>query len=170
MPKLSTNASVVIVVAIGVACAAYLAIAQSPLASTVIPLSVTLVGGAVVQLLKQGATEAKVDAGAAVSQQNSAQLAAIAPKVDDVADAVAENTATTDATHGLVNGQSHAIAAAAEENARQRVAIAQQQAQIDALVELTRTQLAELAARSAGIKEGRAQMSAEQTQHTEPPP
>lgn len=170
--KLSTNASVVLVVVIGVVCAAYLAISESPLAGTVIPVIVTLVGGAVVQLLKQQATDAKVDTSIAQSRENTNALATIAPQVKQavvqatqaatqvsaVVDAVAENTATTDSTHNLVNGQAKAAATAAEESARHRVELAEQKAEIAALVELARTTLAELAARDQGIKEGRAQM------------
>lgn len=167
--KLSTNASVVIVVAIGAICAAYVAITESPLASTVIPVIATLVGGAVVQLLKQQSTDAKVDAGAKVSVENNRQLAVIMPQVEQIAplaDAVADNTATTESTHKLVNGQSHAAAAAAEENALLRIERAEHKAEMAALAELTRTALAELAARSAGIAEGRAQMAAEVPQET----
>src|SRR5258706_13184880 len=78
--KLSTNASVVIIVTIGAACAAYLTIADSPLAGTVIPVIATLVVGAVVQLLKQQETDSKVEASTAASQHNSDTLAGKAPQ------------------------------------------------------------------------------------------
>ena len=164
MSKLSTNASVVIVVAIGVACAAYLAIAQSPLASTVIPLIITLVGGVVVQLLKQGTTEAKVDAGALVSQQNNDQLAVMAPQVrqavvqateaasqaSQAIDAVADNTTKTEATQQTANATHLAV------NSRMDELIARVEQQGRALAELAGAQ-----GRAAGIEEGRAQAAAE---------
>jgi len=139
MIKLSTNASVVIVVAIGAACAAYLAISESPLAGTVIPVIATLVGGAVVQLLKQQDTDTKVEQSTAQSQRNSDTLAVMAPQVrqavvqateaatqaSQAVDAVVDNTTLTevlstkaDATHEIFNGAAHEWKAAHEAIAR----------------------------------------------------
>lgn len=174
--KLSTNASVVIVVVIGTICAAYLAISESPLASTVIPVIVTLVGGAVVQLLKQQQTDTKVDeikveasAATAQSKENGAQLSVIAPQVERAIADVAENTAVTNTTHQLVNGHAAATAAAAEESAQQRIELAQQKAEIAAMVELARTTLAELKARAEGVIEGREQVTSADTVVLEAP-
>mgnify|MGYP001618163917 CR=1 FL=1 len=64
LPKLSTNASVVAVFAIGTVCVAYLAGTASPDDNAFIQIVVTMAGGIIVQLLKQGTTDAKVDAGA----------------------------------------------------------------------------------------------------------
>ena len=151
LPKLSTNASVVTVFAIGAACIVYMAATPAATDDAFIPIVVTMAGGIITLLMKQQSTDAKIEKNTEVSQQN--------------ADAIADNTLTTESTHRLVNGQSHAAAAAAEENALLRVERAEHKAEMAALAELTRTTLAELAARSAGIVEGRAQITAE----TEPP-
>jgi hypothetical protein len=145
MFKLSTNASVVIVVAIGAACAAYLAISESPLASTVIPVIATLVGGAVVQLLKQQDTDAKVEQSTAQSERNTATLAVMAPQVrqavvqateaatqaSQAVDAVADNTTLTeqistkaDKTHEVFNGAAHEWKAASDAIARLEAEVA----------------------------------------------
>lgn len=159
MFKLSTNATTAIVIIAGLA---YLGFTfnrdPAAAAAQLIPVLGAMAGA--IKLLRQGdAVEAKADVATAQSQDNGAKLAV-------VADAVAENTATTESTHKLVNGQSHAAAAAAEENALLRIERAEHKAEMAALAELTRTALAELAARSAGIAEGRAQMAAEVPQET----
>ena len=136
--KLSTNASVVIIVAIGAACAAYLTIADSPLAGTVIPVIATLVGGAVVQLLKQQETDNKVEAGTAQSERNTAALAVMAPQVTQAvvqateaavqastaADASAQTSDKADKTHEVFNGAAHEWRTAIEDIAQLRAEIA----------------------------------------------
>ncbi len=168
--KLSTNASVVIIVTIGAACAAYLTIADSPLAGTVIPVIATLVGGAVVQLLKQQETDSKVEASTAQSQHNSDTLAVMAPQVTQAVvqateaaiqastavDASTQLSDKADKTHEVFNGAAHEWRTAIED-------IAQLRAEIAALKGMAQ-----------GIETGRQQVkddiAAIVTPPTEPPP
>lgn len=175
--KLSTNASVVVLFALAAACVAYLAWSESPLASTVIPLVLTGAGGLAIQIIRQGATDVKVEeiraeasAGTAQSKENGAQLAVIAPQVEQAIADVAGNTAVTNTTHALVNGQTEEFKQALKdladqktEIAEQRIEIALQKAELAATVELARTTMAELVARAEGVKEGREQMTGADT-------
>jgi autotransporter adhesin len=157
--KLSSNASTVIVFVAAFGYLAYLNSVNPDKAGDQL-LPVLGAAGAIARLLYQAdETKAKANEAVAVASESKAvsvdnadALATIATKVDD-------NTLVTDSTHALVNGHAAATAAAAEENARQRVELAEQKAEIAALVELARTTLAELTARDQGIVEGRAQMS-----------
>lgn len=94
--KLSTNASVVIIVVMALLCAGFLIWSDSPLASTFIPLLLPFAGGAIVSVLKQRDTDIKVEQ--------------ISGKVDS-------NTDITDATHSAVNGQMKAFRESIERQA-----------------------------------------------------
>lgn len=167
--KLSSNASTVIVFVAAFGYLAYLNSVNPDKASDQL-LPVLGAAGAVARVLYQ-VDEAKAkasDAAAvaveskAVSVDNADALATIATKVD-------ENTTVTDSTHQLVNGHAAANAAAAEESARQRVELAEQKAEIAALMELARTTLAEVQARREGVIEGRGQVTSADTMVVEAP-
>lgn len=79
--KLSTNASVVIIVVMAIACAGFLVWSDSPLSSTVIPLLLPFAGGAIVSVLKQRDTDVKV---AAISGQVDANTTLTEQAVENV--------------------------------------------------------------------------------------
>jgi len=119
---------------------------------------------------------------AEVGTATAAKLAIIAPKVDlavvqataaatqatAAVDAVAGNTELTQETHGLVNGQATHLAEqtlkfqeALVEMTNYKTEIAEQKSEIAALVKAAQTALAIIAAHTAGIAAGRAQLLAE---------
>lgn len=170
--KLSTNASVVIIVVMALACAGFLIWSDSPMASAFIPLLLPFAGGAIVSVLKQRDTDNKVEeikveataataqatAATAQSQQNGAQLATIDAKVGTLDTKVDENTAVTDTVHGAVNGQMAAFRQNLERTAQLEIQVAEMQAKLDTAL-----------ARAEGMETGRAQVVAEQAGHPAEP-
>jgi hypothetical protein len=163
--KISANFYVVVIVAIGAGSIVYLVIQSPSLAPAFVPLILTFMAGAIGQILKAKETDVKVDAATAQSEHNGAQLAVIAPQVTQAVADVADNTALTQETHGLVNGQaSHLLKqttkfeSALIEMAANRTEIAALKAEAAAMVELARTTLAEITARDEGKEQGRQQL------------
>lgn len=138
--KLSTNATTAIVIVAGLV---YLGFTfnRDPAsgAAQLIPVLGAVAGA--IKLLRQGdVVEAKADTAAAQSQDNGAQLAAIAPQVVQAVSAVADNTALTQETHGLVNGQTNAYKDLIERFAAMEVRVAKAESLAEGITEGRRQQ------------------------------
>lgn len=164
--------------------------AEKLLAAGVIAGLITVSGGQFANY-KQSGENAATLAVMAPKVDQAAVAATVAAKESKAAvAAVADNTAVTEGsqrelgeikqvqaeTHALVNGRTEELkqalkdlAAQQKEMAEQKAEIAAQQAQIAAMVELTRTTLAELKAHDEGVKEGREQVTSADTMVVEAP-
>ncbi len=166
--KIGTAGFIVIALAITFLLIAALFVITPTTAPDQLPIILGVSGSTILIISKLTQVEAKTDTSIAASRENAHSLAAIVPSVGEAVIqataavvAVADNTATTEATHASVNGQVTEFKQALVQMAALYTEIAAQKAEIATLVATADHHLAIIAAHAAGVVAGRAQTDKE---------